>query len=74
MVAVDVLQVPMSYQYNKYLLVVQDYFIKWVEAMPMPDQPAQCISHELIKIFPVLGMPIILHSDQGQNFESTILK
>ena len=40
----------------------------------MPDQTAQRISHELIKIFAVLGMPKILHSDQGQNFESTILK
>ena len=66
--------VPMSYQYNKYLLVVQDYFTKWVKAIPMPDQTAQCISHELIKIFAVLGMPKILHSHQGQNFESTILK
>ena len=26
MIAVDVLQIPMSYQHNKYLLVVQDYF------------------------------------------------
>ena len=75
MVAVDVLQVPMSYQHNKYLLViVQDYFTKWLEAIPMPDQTTQRITRELIKIFAVLGMPKILHSDQGQNFESTILK
>ena len=40
----------------------------------MLDQTAQHITHELIKIFAVLGMPKILHSDQGQNFESTILK
>ena len=74
MVAVDVLQVPMSYQHNKYLLVVQDYFTNWVEAIPMPDQTAQHITRELIKIFAVLGMPEILYSDQGQNFKSTILK
>ena len=64
-VAVNVLQVPISYQHNKYHLVVQDYFTKWVEAIPMPDQTAQRITHELIKIFAVLGMPKILHSDQG---------
>ena len=74
MIAVDVLQVPMSYQHNKYLLVVQDYFTKWAEAIPMPDQTATRITRELIKIFAVLGMPNILHSDQGQNFESTILR
>ena len=51
MIAVDVLQVPMSYQHNKYLLVVQDYFTKWVEAIPMPDQTAVRIAQELTKIF-----------------------
>ena len=70
MIAVDVLQVPLSYQHNKYLLVVQDYFTKWAEAIPM-----RCAYYrELIKIFAVLGIPKILHSDQGQNFESTILR
>ena len=37
----------------------------------MPDKTAQCITHELIKIFALLQF---LHSDQVQNFESTILK
>ena len=74
MVAVDVLQVSMSYQHNKYLLVVQDYFTKWAEAIPMLGQTAQCITHELMKIFAVLGMPKMLHSGQGWNFESTIFK
>ena len=54
MVAVDVLQVPTSYQHKKYLLVVQDYFTKCVEAISMPDKTAQCITYELIKIFAVL--------------------
>ena len=74
MVAVDVLQVPISYQNNRYLLVVQDYFTKWVEAIPMPDQTAIRITNELIKLFSMLGLPQIVHSDQGQNFESTVLK
>ena len=74
MVAVDVLEVPVSYNSNRYLLVIQDYFTKWVEAIPMRDQTAARITEELVKVFSVLGVPNILHSDQGQNFESTILK
>ena len=74
MVAVDVLQVPISYQINHYLLVVQDYFTKWVEAIPMPDQTAVRITNELVKLFSMFGLPQIVHSDQGKNFESTVLK
>lgn len=66
MVAVDILQVPASFRNNCYLLVVQDYFTKWADAIPMPDQKAERITSELVKVFK-------LHSDQGRNFESAIL-
>ena len=74
MVAVDILQVPLSSRNNKYLLVIQDYFTKWAEAIPLPDQSATRITNELIKLFSNYGLPDILHSDQGRNFESTILR
>ena len=74
MVAVNVLQVPTSYQNNRYLLVIQDYFTKWVEVIPMPDQTAVRITNELVKLFSTFGLPQIVHSDQGKNFESTVLK
>ena len=74
MVAVDVLEVPLSVNNNKYLLVIQDYFTKWADAIPMPDQKAQRITKELVKVFATFGLPQILHSGQGRNFESTILK
>ena len=41
MIAMDILEVPMSYHHNKYLLVVQDYFTKWAMAIPIHS----CIYH-----------------------------
>jgi len=73
MVAVDILQVPLSTNNNRYLLVLQDYFTKWADAVPLPDQTANRIVTALIKFFCTYGPPQIIHSDQGRNFESTIL-
>ena len=73
MIAVDILEVPISLNNNRYLLVIQDYFTKWAEAIPIPDQKAERISRELTKLFSVFGQPSIVHSDQGRNFESAIL-
>ena len=36
-IAVDILEVPVSYHNNRYLLVVQDYFTYWAEAIQLPD-------------------------------------
>jgi hypothetical protein len=74
MLAVDVLKVPPSSQGNTYLLVLQDYFTKWLEAIPMKDQKANTIVTHVIKIFSTCGVPKNLHSDQGSNFESTIMR
>lgn len=69
-IAVDILEVPIN---NHYLLVVQDYSTKWAEAIPIPNQTADRITKELVKIFSTFGWPDILHSYYGRNFESTIL-
>ena len=73
-IAVDILKVPPSFRGNTYLLVLQDYFTKWLEAVPLADQKAETIVKQLVKIFSTFGMPKYLHSDQGTNFESTILQ
>ena len=74
MIAVDILQVPLSSRNNQYLLVIQDYFTKWAEAIPLPNQTANRITSELIRVFSNYGLPDILHLDQGRNFESSILR
>ena len=73
MIAVDILEVPLSTNNNRYLLVVQDYFTKWVETFPLQDQTAARIARQLTKLFATYGQPEILHSDQGRNFKSTVL-
>jgi len=75
MVAVDILKVPPSSCSNQYILVVQDYFSKWPFAYAMPDQKADRIVRILQdNIFALVGPPSKLHSDQGMNFESHILR
>ena len=73
MIAVDTLEVPVSSRNNRYLLVIQDYFTKWADAIPLPDQKAARNTNEIVKLCSVLGLPEIVHSDQGRNFESAIL-
>jgi len=73
MAAVNILEVPVSQHNNHYLLVIQDYMTKWAEAIPISNQTAVRIATELTKVFSYYGIPDILHSDQGRNFESTVL-
>jgi len=49
-----------------------DYYTKLAEAVPLKDQNAASISATLIKIFCTFGIPEVLHSDQGRNFESQL--
>ena len=74
MIAVDILEVPLSFNKYRYLLVIQDYFSKWVDTIPLPNQKADSITKALVKVFATYSMPDILHSDQGSNFESSILR
>ena len=74
MVAIDILEVPRSYRNNRYLLVIQDYFTKWADAIPLPDQTAVRITNALVKVFTEYGLPDIIHLDQRHNFESSILR
>ncbi|KAA3671612.1 uncharacterized protein DEA37_0005590 [Paragonimus westermani] len=60
---------PTSRRGNKYTLVIVDYFTKWCEALPMPNQEASTIPllflNEWVACF---GTLIELHSDQGAAF------
>ena len=74
--AIDVLgPLPLSSQGNKYILIAADYFTKWVEAYPLANQEAVTVAEVLIREFVSrFGVPLILHSDQGRNFESAVFR
>ena len=74
MLAIDILEVPVSFKNNRYLLVIMDYFTKWAEAVPLPDQKAKSISNAIIKLCSSFGIPDVIHSDQGRNFESCLFQ
>ena len=73
-VAIDIKgPLPRTPRGNTVLLVVTDYFTRWVEAYPLANQQAETVAQHLVMEFIArLGCPLELHSDQGRNFESTL--
>ena len=73
--AVDIMgPFPRSTKGNLYILVLADYFSKWVEIMPLPDMLATTVANVLLdNVFSRFGMPAQLHSDQGPQFESKLM-
>ena len=64
-----------STQGNLHILVVTDTYSKFAEAIPLPNQSAETTANALwFRYFCRHGVPSILHSDQGKNFESAIVK
>ena len=75
-VALDIMgPLPKTTRGNKYVLVIGDYFTKWIEAYFMPNQEAQTVADILTREFIArYGAPMEIHSDQGRNFESAIFQ
>jgi len=58
---------------NLYLLVVYDYFSKWMDAYPLKRHTAMSVAEVLVKrIVCYHGIPARIHSDQGREFESEL--
>ena len=75
LVAVDILgPLPESKSGNTYILVVSDYFTKWMEVYPIPNQEAITVCKKLVdEFFCRFSLPKQLHSDQGPQFESELI-
>ena len=65
---------PETDQGNRHILVMMDHFTKWCEAFPTRDQKASTVAKILVsRVFSRFGPPAVLHSDQGRNFDSTLM-
>ena len=64
---------PKTSRKNRYIMVVGDYFTKWIEAIPLPDYKAKTCADALLNHFIYrLGIPLSLHTDQGKSFQSAL--
>ncbi|VDI05438.1 Hypothetical predicted protein [Mytilus galloprovincialis] len=60
---------------NRYVLVLMDYFTKWVEAYPIPDMGSCTVARYFCKEFiSRFGVPRIFLSDQGPCFEARLFQ
>ena len=60
---------------NRYVLVVTCGFSKWTEAFALPDKTAGTIAKVLVEeLICRRGCPEVIHSDQGRNFEASLIR
>jgi len=59
---------PKSKQGHVYALVMQDYFTKWHEAIPLRDAMAKSVVQVLLTVISTWGPPAELLSNQGPEF------
>ena len=66
---------PISSIENKYLLVVTDCFTKWVEASPLSNMRTKTIAEVFVReIVCRNGVPLEVHTHEGRNFDSNLIK
>jgi transposase InsO family protein len=74
-VAIDYTVLEKSSNGYENVLVLTDVFTKFTQAIPTKDQKAPTVAKALVNDWFVrFGVPKRIHSDQGQNFESNIIK
>uniref|UniRef100_A0A3B4Z3E1 Gypsy retrotransposon integrase-like protein 1 n=1 Tax=Seriola lalandi dorsalis TaxID=1841481 RepID=A0A3B4Z3E1_SERLL len=76
MLGIDLMgPLPRSPQRHEYLLVVVDYFTRWVELTPLRTATAQTVARFLkSEIFTRWGVPDYILSDRGRQFVSEVFR
>ena len=75
-IAIDILgPLPETDQGNRFIVIIGDYFTKWIEAYATRDHKATTIAKVLVEQFILrYGLPGTIHTDQGRDFESHLIK
>ena len=75
-IGIDILSLPTETEDgNVCILVVSDYFTKWTQAIPLPDHTALTVADALVvEVFLKFGTPRLIHSDQGAEFQSELIR
>ena len=72
---IDIMELPLTANGNKYAIVFQDLFTKWPMVYATPDQKAERIAKLLAQeIVPMFGVPEALLSDRGTNLLSCLCR
>ena len=75
LVCIDFLSLEPDSQGVANILVVTDHFTRYAQAFPAKDQKASTVAKILCeKYFVHYGLPSRIHSDQGRDFESTLIR
>ena len=73
-VGVDIINLPLRTQGDKYVLVFQDFLTKWSIFYSIPDQKSQRIAEFLVRLLiPFFGVSESLLSDHGANLLSHLI-
>ena len=74
-VGVGIMELPITTRGNRYVIVFQDLFTKWLMVFLKPDQKAVWIAQLLVEeVIPTFGVPEALLSDRGTNLLSFLMK
>lgn len=74
-VAAVILELPITSQGNRYVLVVQDYFSKYINLNAMKDQRTTTVAKGLFENFvKEHGILETLHTDQERQFKADIVR
>ena len=75
LVAIDFTTLDKARDGHEQVLILTDVFSKFTQAFPTRDQKAHTVARILVeRWFFTYGVPERLHSDQGRNFESELIR